>query len=141
MSTNIYVVTRAPRNIGNMAMTEVFMDDDGEVKSTWELLAGLKEAGATPAEVSLLTNLAMSVRGPAFSVGEILYLDPGGREVTWPGRKPSKWDVDVQHVGHIDAPGVLQQAIDLSDRVVKELNDAGGDPEVLDAIKSIKETQ
>lgn len=43
------------------------------------------------------------LRMPAFHVGEILILDePGGREVGYPGRKPSKWFVEVAEYADLD---------------------------------------
>jgi hypothetical protein len=40
--------------------------------------------------------LGVALRRPVFCVGEILILAPDGREVAFPGRKPGKWDVDVE---------------------------------------------
>lgn len=40
--------------------------------------------------------LLLALRCPVFHRGEILVLDEDGREVAGHGRKPSKWDVDVE---------------------------------------------
>lgn len=41
-------------------------------------------------------GLALALHAPVFSVGEILILDADGREIGYPGRKPSKWSVEVE---------------------------------------------
>lgn len=38
----------------------------------------------------------LALRKPVFSIGEILILDGNGREIGYPGRKPSKWDVECE---------------------------------------------
>lgn len=47
--------------------------------------------------------VGLSLRRPVFTVGEILILGPDGRELGWPGRKPGKWDVDVEEFDTVDA--------------------------------------
>ena len=37
--------------------------------------------------------LALALRAPVFTLGEVLICDGDGREVVGAGRKPSKWSV------------------------------------------------
>lgn len=41
-------------------------------------------------------GLAFHARLPVFHVGEILILDESGREVGYPGRKPTKWYIETE---------------------------------------------
>lgn len=44
----------------------------------------------------------MQLREPVFRVGELLVLDSTGREVSYPGRKPDKWNVDCEIFTDLD---------------------------------------
>jgi hypothetical protein len=48
-----------------------------------------------------LGGLVMNLREPVFRVGEILILDSNDRDAL--GRKPSKWDVDLEDFDTIEA--------------------------------------
>lgn len=154
MTTNVYVITRAPEDSGNMALHIPFFATEDTDKYGLPVVADAGtiqdriraeiEQGQHPGETAdeaarEFSAMLMTLRAPVFHPGEILFLDDDGREVVYPGRKPGKWDVDAQHVGHIDAPGVMQEALALSQRIRDELSEAGGDPDVLAAIQSIKE--
>jgi len=39
---------------------------------------------------------ALNLRTPVFHVGEVVIMDASGREIPFPQRKPSKWDVDCE---------------------------------------------
>lgn len=43
------------------------------------------------------------LRRPVFNVGEVLLLNPDGREVPYPGRKPAKWRVTIEEFDDVDA--------------------------------------
>lgn len=45
----------------------------------------------------------LGLRTPVFSVGEVLILDDGGREIPYPGRKPSKWSVGCEEFDDLEA--------------------------------------
>lgn len=47
--------------------------------------------------------LAITLRVPVFGTGEILVLDPSGREIGYPGRKPDKWLVEYEEFDDLDA--------------------------------------
>ena len=48
-------------------------------------------------------GLAFHARIPVFHVGEILILDDeNGRELGYPGRKPSKWYIEVEDFDDLD---------------------------------------
>lgn len=47
-------------------------------------------------------EVGLGLREPVFNVGEILILDRSGREVGYPGRKPSKWDVRCEFFDDLD---------------------------------------
>lgn len=154
MNVNVYVVTRAPMDSGNMALFLPYFsteEDDqygipkvADVNAIAERIRKDVEAQNNDEEyakraVREFMAMVMNLRAPVFQPGEILLLGDDGREVTHPGRKPGKWDVDVQHVGNTDTHGVMKLAIELSQRITDELSEAGDDPDVLAAIKSIKE--
>ena len=81
------VVTRVPPDgdQGNLAVQVPLFQDRGNV--------GLGDP--LPAADPMLV---ISLRGPVFTIGEILVLDEkGGREVGGHGRKPGKWDVGLEY--------------------------------------------
>lgn len=142
--TDVYVVTRAPMDAGNMALSmPYFATDDKDkygldkVVDSMAILEQIQEQSGE-AGVREFTELLLRFREPVFQPGEILYLADGGREVLYPGRKPDKWDVDIEFIGDSSEPGILETALEVSRRITDELNEAGNDPEVLDAIRSIK---
>jgi hypothetical protein len=51
---------------------------------------------------------------PVFELGEILLIGPSGREVTMPGRKPSKWLVEYEEFNSVES------AVARSEEIVKE---------------------
>lgn len=55
------------------------------------------------ADVPVGQPLLLGLRCPVFTVGEILILDASGREVGGRGRKPSKWDVEVEYFDDLGA--------------------------------------
>ncbi len=89
--------TSSPLKLGNMAtgFGQVFVTFDGHM--TYEPL-GME---------------AMNFGVEVFHRGEILILDIDGREVAGRGRKPSKWDVEVETFQ------VLEEAIECAHEVVR----------------------
>jgi hypothetical protein len=53
---------------------------------------------------------------PVFHLGEILLLGSDDREVLYPGRKPSKWDVEVEDCATLDEAVALSRKITEMDR-------------------------
>lgn len=45
---------------------------------------------------------SLALRVPVFHVGEVLVLDDNGREIPYPGRKPSGWDVTYETFDVVD---------------------------------------
>ncbi len=101
MEYAVITSTPSPLKLGNMAtgLGQVFITLDGHI--TYERL-GIESM-----------NFGLEV----FHVGEILILDDAGREVAGRGRKPSKWDVDIETFQ------VLEEAVEcaLEARKVKVL--------------------
>ncbi|NUS02015.1 MAG: hypothetical protein HOV97_05560 [Nonomuraea sp.] len=56
-------------------------------------------------------RIALGVRTPVFYPGEILILDESGREIGFPGRKPSKWSVEYQVVDSLDEARLLAERV------------------------------
>jgi len=85
------VVTKTPSLAGNLAAAFEFYTEkqDGDGLSRMGVATRDEDFERVPFEVCL------SLRMPVFHVGEILILDHTGREVGYPGRKPSKWDVEI----------------------------------------------
>ena len=48
-------------------------------------------------------GLQMQLRMPVFELGEVLILDPDGREPHGRGRRPSKWDVELEFFDNVSA--------------------------------------
>lgn len=71
--------------------------DAGNMKGDLEVYL-VEDRGAGLEEVVLLREvmpeMTLAVRTPVFQMGEILILNESGREVGYPGRKPSKWAVE-----------------------------------------------
>lgn len=106
----IVVVTRAPMNSGNMAMgASVFVETD-EPEPDNEYAKKVEWLGPELIGIDMFLRL----RQPVFQVGEILFLDAIGREVNGAGRKPDKWDVDVQDVA------TIEEALELSQKIQEE---------------------
>lgn len=109
----IVVVTRAPKTTGNMATTlGLFIEVEQPSESNdWQGKVEPFMKWLSEFSPELATHMLFKLRSQVFGVGEILFLDSIGREVTGAGRKPNKWDVDVQTVG------TLEEAIALSKKV------------------------
>lgn len=77
-------------------------------RDVWQNLATeldlYRSTGPGPEEVEPLVPLvALELLRPVFHVGEILILDSShGREVDYPGRKPSKWGVETEEFEDLD---------------------------------------
>jgi hypothetical protein len=99
------VVTRVcePETGGNLAAAFELYSDNPE-----------KQYGDDGKFSPIPLQLALVMRAPVFHVGEILILDDSGREISYPGRKPSKWDVEVHSCE------TLEEAI----RLVHDLEEA-----------------
>jgi len=46
---------------------------------------------------------ALAIHKRVFHVGEVLLLDDNGREIPYPGRKPSKWSVTCEEFDTVEA--------------------------------------
>lgn len=90
---NFGVITRVatPPKGGNLAMAQLYVKTGPE-----------SEANDFLGDWTHHTVATLSMRTPVFCVGEILILDGDGREVAGRGRKPSKWDVDVEHFDSLE---------------------------------------
>ena len=45
---------------------------------------------------------ALALRHQVFHLGEVLILDDDGRELPYPGRKPSKWSVECEEFDDVE---------------------------------------
>lgn len=112
----IVVVTKADPEPGNMAIGSMNLyiqtneDDpayDGYLKKVEPFSEWLMNTLPREQAVGLLLNL----RKPVFEVGEIMFLDEGGRELNGIGRKPDKWNVEVESVDSVEAAVMLSLQI------------------------------
>lgn len=88
------VITRVaePPEPGNLAAAlDVFIVTD----------ARTSERGYAEAVERIPPPVAINLRAPVFTLGEVLVLGSDGRELVSPGRMPSKWDVDCEHFADI----------------------------------------
>lgn len=129
----IVVVTKVPDaeagNAGNMALAgfdlywtpDDRLNEDQNEKDEIGLdkvrpfVEVLKEMLEDP-EGSKALSFILCLRQPVFHVGEILILDAGGREVGYPGRKPSKWSVEVETVETLDEAAALSHRVMYPDK-------------------------
>jgi hypothetical protein len=95
----ISVVTRvgAPERGMNMALTIPWMAlDPNPVDINPEYPLGKHVSSAT-----YLGPIALNLRAPVFTVGEILVLNKDGRDAL--GRAPGKWEVELEHFDDIES--------------------------------------
>jgi hypothetical protein len=117
MDYEIAVITKVPtdRIAGNLALPpELYWDtQEMDEKTYLTKVVPLVEGLAEHVGPQAAGGIYLSMRAPVFQLGEILFLDEGGREVTTAmgGRKPSKWMVETTTVDTLD------EALALSDRV------------------------
>lgn len=73
-----------------------------------------------------LLDTILCLRQPVFHVGEILILDAEtGREVGYPGRKPSKWFIRIEEFDQ-DLEGAIRRAREVFEESLR--TQAAGDP-------------
>lgn len=105
------VVTDAPQGEGNLAaaidtyMVVDFASPQNNYRDTVAQLA---------------PQHALGLRQPVFHVGEILILDlESGREVGYPGRKPAKWQIEIEEFG-MDLHGAIARAAEVFGESLRE---------------------
>jgi len=64
-------------------------------------------------------EVGIELREPVFNVGEILILDESGREVGYPGRKPSKWLVTCELFGD-DLDAAIKRSKEVFEESLRE---------------------
>jgi hypothetical protein len=90
------VITRVPDppELGNLAAAlDVFIVTD----------ARTSERGYAEAVERVPPQVAVNLRAPVFTLGEVLVLGSDGRELVSPGRMPSKWDVDCETYADVNS--------------------------------------
>lgn len=148
MSYTYAVITgvAAPETGGNMAMASDLMDglcyvrepaDDSngynatlarvDVDRLLEAIGPVTFRNGSGRATTARLLRPWDLQQPVFHVGEILILDESGREVGYPGRKPSKWVVDVADYDNLAE--AVQRSREVRafevDRIVAELPEGG----------------
>lgn len=91
------VVTKAEVGRGNLALAmPLFLDPQAKGGSYSDDPIPLREALGNP-------MIEMYIQTQVFHVGEVLILGPDGREYGYPGRKPSKWSIEIEKFETLDA--------------------------------------
>lgn len=123
MSSNynpeIVVVTKVPTGeeiSGNLAMAfDLYWDTDERDEKTYLTKAVPLMDGMTAAfgNEQVAAGIVFKMRAPVFSLGEILFLDGGRREITpaLGGRKPSKWFIETTTVNTLDEAIALSRQV------------------------------
>lgn len=116
MSARICVVTRVakPETGGNLTLGDVWLDPQAKGASNAFDLPHTRLATevGNPA-------LALYLRVPVFTVGEMFVLDHNDRDPM--GRKPSKWDVDVEVFTDLDEAVRCARAVAASEPWEREV--------------------
>ncbi len=114
-----------PATGGNMATDTSLFDlwyvsEQASDDNNWtETLAKANPEGVTIVDDHGTPVSWLHLRRPVFHVGELLILNESGREVTYPGRKPSKWFVDVAEYDDLDA--ALARANEIRDAEMERM--------------------
>lgn len=112
MTYTFAVVTEAEPN-GNMALAgDLFWStgerDDRGLEKVRPFLDALNAMLDNPQRAA---GFWLSMREPVFHVGEVLILDESGREIGYPGRKPSKWYVEVVELDSLEEAHALARKV------------------------------
>jgi hypothetical protein len=90
------------------------LESQGNLAAAFEIY--VIDSPYPPGKARLLTmyrgaSSLVALRTPVFHVGEVLIVDEDGRELPYPGRKPSKWEVDVEEYDSVEAAVERAQAV------------------------------
>jgi hypothetical protein len=100
MSYKFYVITKTPALLeaGNLSdeLGYLWYDSEGVMYTVRGLDLDTSDFH-TP-----LTSESNKYKVPVFEVGEIVICDDSGREVCYPERKPSKWDIEYEVFDNLD---------------------------------------
>ena len=138
MSSNynpeIVVVTKVPETpediAGNLALAfDLYWETNERDPKTYlskavPLVDGLERIFA---EREVIAGLVLNMRAPVFKLGEILFLDGNGREITpaLGGRKPDKWLIETTTVDTLDeAIALSRQVCDDEEAAMASVRDA-----------------
>jgi hypothetical protein len=109
------VVTRVPVPVD-------VRDEDGQLAG-FRISKGNLALGSAWVDTEDDPDMAESLVGhgyiplaPVFHPGEILLLGSDDREIIYPGRKPSKWDVEIEECDTLDEAVALSRRITDMDR-------------------------
>jgi len=120
MSLNIAVVTKVPsgdEEWGNVALAGLDLlwatneKNEHYINKVVPFIDALTEMLGDAGQAA---GFLLNMRAKVFELGEILFLDEGGREIVGAGRKPDKWMIEIETVD------TIEEAIALSQRVTKE---------------------
>lgn len=96
---NFCVITKVPNPVtegaGNLAVAMPLYQLTGKPAT--------EETGYLEPVVPVDLMLSLNLRAEVFSLGEIVVLDGGEREIGGEGRKPSKWFIEYETFDDIDA--------------------------------------
>jgi len=93
MKYEFYVITKVPDLLENGNMAHEFMYDGWDFSNEYKMFCiGTSEIHKPVGECKV----------PVFEEGEIVICSIDGREVSYPGRKPSKWDVKYEVFNSLD---------------------------------------
>jgi len=106
MTTFAVVVETSPHDMAVALDTAIETEQPTEESGYLPKVEALVSLGRANME------LALMLRHPVFTLGEILILGDDGREVSGVGRKPSKWFVVIEEFDTIDL--AIQRAIQIN---------------------------
>ena len=97
MNYEFYVITHTPDLFKDGNLADEFGYTYTDVESGDKFIVV-----GTPSSFITHDNPSCEIKVTVFEVGEIVICDCSGREVCYPGRKPSKWDVEYEVFDNLD---------------------------------------
>ena len=95
MNYNFYVITKTPDLFEEGNLYDEFGYGVGNDYENSYIVVGCPSSYCE-------YNPDYEIKIQAFEEGEIIICDDSGREVCYPGRKPSKWDVEYEIFDNLD---------------------------------------
>jgi hypothetical protein len=109
--TSIFIVTKVPNAVPSFESDE---HNPGNLAAPLGDNMYLQEMSGSFRKLQFMEQLAL--RTPVFYLGELLYLDGNDRDQF--GRKPDKWNIEIEYIGELE--NAVSDVKEILDRVRNE---------------------